>query len=59
MIRFRLTRTPRPLLALPPADDPDLPAPRPPNKLAASPGKPGAPPKPLAAGKRGEQTPKQ
>ena len=33
MIRFRLTRTPHPLPALPPADDPDLPAPRPPQQL--------------------------
>jgi len=38
VIRFRLTRTPRPLLVLPPADDPDLPAPRPPKKLDTSPG---------------------
>ena len=32
MIRFRLTHTPHPLLARPPADDPDLPAPRPPKQ---------------------------
>jgi len=35
VIRFCLTRTPHPLPALPPADDPDLPAPRPPKKLGA------------------------
>ena len=32
--RFRFTRTPLPLLVLPSADDPDLPAPRPPKKPA-------------------------